>query len=105
MNTNKKENEIQIELTEDIAQGTYANLAVIAHSSSEFVLDFIRILPGTPKAKVQSRIILTPENAKRLAFALQENLIRFENAFGPIGINQKIGFAPDIELTDIKGEA
>ena len=105
MNTKKQDNEIQIELTEEIAQGTYANLAVIAHSSSEFVLDFIRVLPGTPKARVQSRIILTPENAKRLAFALQENLIRFEDAFGPIGANQNLGFAPDIELTDIKGEA
>jgi hypothetical protein len=62
---NKKGNtEIQIELSEETAQGTYANLAIIAHSSSEFILDFIRLVPGVPKAKVQSRIILTPENAK-----------------------------------------
>ena len=67
MMENKKGNaEIQIELSEEIAQGTYANLAIIAHSSSEFILDFIRLVPGVPKAKVQSRIILTPENAKRL---------------------------------------
>jgi hypothetical protein len=70
MMENKKGNaEIQIELSEEIAQGTYANLAIIAHSSSEFILDFIRLVPGVPKAKVQSRIILTPENAKRLLYA------------------------------------
>jgi len=75
---NKKPNELQIEITEDIAQGTYANLAVIAHSDSEFIIDFARIVPGSPKAKVQSRIILTPENAKRLLFALQDNIEKFE---------------------------
>jgi Protein of unknown function (DUF3467). len=75
---NKKPNELQIEITEDIAQGTYANLAVIAHSDSEFIIDFARIVPGSLKAKVQSRIILTPENAKRLLFALQDNIEKFE---------------------------
>ena len=77
-NNSGKTNEIQVELTDDIAQGTYANLAVIAHSSSEFIIDFIRIVPGTQKAKVKSRIILTPDNAKRLLFALQDNLKKFE---------------------------
>ena len=71
-------NGIQIELTDEMAQGTYANLAIIAHSSSEFILDFIRIVPGTQKAKVKSRIILTPDNAKRLLMALQDNLNKFE---------------------------
>ena len=75
---NPKQNQIQIELTDEIAQGVYANLAVIAHSPSEFVLDFIRIVPGTSKAKVQSRIILTPDNAKRLLAALQDNIRKFE---------------------------
>lgn len=77
-------NQIQIELPEDIAQGTYANLAVITHSSSEFVLDFIRMLPGVPKAKVKSRVILSPEHAKRLLLALNDNVNRYENMFGVI---------------------
>lgn len=76
---NKPVNEIQIELNEEVAQGTYANLAVIAHSVSEFIIDFIRVVPGMPKAKVKSRIILTPDNAKRLLLALQENIQKFEN--------------------------
>lgn len=70
--------EIQIELTEDTAQGSYANLAIISHSNSEFILDFVRIIPGTPKAKVQSRIIMTPDNAERLLRALQDNLMKFK---------------------------
>lgn len=80
-NVNPK-NEIQIELSEETAQGTYANLAVIAHSSSEFIIDFIRVVPGAPKAKVQSRVILTPDNAKRLLFALQDNIAKFEEQKG-----------------------
>ena len=78
MGTDNKSNEIQVELSEEMAQGTYANLAVIAHSASEFILDFIRVVPGTPKAQVKSRIILTPDNAKRLLLALQDNLKKFE---------------------------
>jgi hypothetical protein len=77
-NNNPQQNQIQVELTDEIAQGTYANLAIIAHSPSEFILDFIRIVPGTQKAKVKSRIILTPDNAKRLLLALQDNVRRFE---------------------------
>ena len=71
-------NEIQVELSAETAQGTYANLAVISHSASEFILDFIRVVPGTPKAQVKSRIILTPDNAHRLYLALQDNLKKFE---------------------------
>ena len=71
-------NEIQVELTDEMAQGVYSNLAIIAHSSSEFIIDFIRVVPGSPKAKVKSRIILTPDNAKRLLFALQDNINKFE---------------------------
>jgi len=80
----KKRNQISIELSEEMAEGEYANLATIAHSNSEFVIDFIRLMPGTPKAKVKSRIIVTPEHAKRLLFALQENIDKFEDAFGTI---------------------
>ena len=84
---NKKKNQINIELNEDIAQGIYSNLAVITHSSSEFVIDFIRVMPGIPKAKVKSRIVLTPEHAKRLMMALKDNIAKFES------INGKIKFA------------
>lgn len=77
MEENKPTNEIQIELSEEVAQGTYANLAIISHSASEFILDFIRVVPGAPKAQVKSRIILTPDNAQRLFFALQDNLKKF----------------------------
>ena len=68
-NNKPANNEIQIELSEEMAQGTYANLAIISHSSSEFILDFIRVVPGAPKAQVKSRVILTPDNAQRLLFA------------------------------------
>ena len=84
MSEDQKDNHINIELSEDNAEGVYANLAMIAHSNSEFVLDFIRLMPGVPKAKVKSRVILTPEHAKRLLEALQENVNKFEKAFGPI---------------------
>jgi hypothetical protein len=76
--------EIQIELPEDIAQGTYANLSIIAHSASEFIIDFVRLVPNVPKAKVHSRIILTPENAKRLFYALEDNISKYEAAGGYI---------------------
>ncbi|MDR1500951.1 MAG: DUF3467 domain-containing protein, partial [Prevotella sp.] len=77
-------------------QGTYSNLAIIAHSSSEFVIDFVRILPGLPKAKVKSRIILTPEHAKRLLYALNENINRFEAQNGPVSADNSAGFLPPI---------
>lgn len=76
--------QINIELKEDVAQGTYSNLAIITHSNSEFVVDFVRIVPGTAKAQVKSRIILTPEHAKRLMLALQDNVSKFEKINGPI---------------------
>ena len=79
-----KENQINIELSEEIAEGEYANLAMIAHSSSEFVIDFIRLMPGIPKAKVKARIVITPEHAKRLLAALGDNIRRFEDSFGEI---------------------
>lgn len=77
-------NQISIELPEDVAEGTYANLAVISHSDAEFILDFIRMVPNVPKAKVKSRIILTPQHAKRLMRALAENLRKFEQQHGGI---------------------
>lgn len=80
----KGQQQLNIELSEDVAQGVYSNLAVITHSSSEFVLDFVRIMPGVPKANVKSRIILTPEHAKRLLLALQDNIKKYEAIHGPI---------------------
>lgn len=77
-------NQINIELSEEIAEGVYANLAMIAHSNSEFVIDFIRLMPGVPKAKVKSRIVVTPEHAKRLLNALQDNIDKYEDTFGSI---------------------
>lgn len=82
-NKNKK-GQINIELDEKIAQGIYSNLAIINHSQSEFVVDFITIMPGVPKSKVKSRIVLTPQHAKRLLKALNDNVKRFENAHGKI---------------------
>lgn len=85
MNENQKpQNQFNIELDEETAQGVYSNLAVITHSNAEFVLDFIRLMPGAPKAKVKSRIILTPEHAKRLVAALMDNIAKYESTFGPI---------------------
>jgi hypothetical protein len=78
------QNQINIELSEEIAEGIYSNLAMIAHSNSEFVIDFIRLMPGVPKAKVKSRIVITPEHAKRFLFALKDNIEKYENSFGPI---------------------
>jgi hypothetical protein len=84
MSDQKIPNQISIELNEEVAQGTYSNLAVITHSSSEFVIDFVRIMPGVPKAQVKSRIILTPEHAKRLVSALMDNISKYEMIHGPI---------------------
>ena len=71
------ENELNIELSNDVAQGSYSNLAIITHSSSEFILDFIRLMPGVPKAQVNNRIIMNAEHAKRLYLALQDNISKF----------------------------
>jgi hypothetical protein len=80
----QRKGQINIDLKEDVAQGVYSNLAVITHSSAEFVLDFVRVMPGVPKAEVKSRIILTPEHAKRFFNALKDNLEKFEKMHGPI---------------------
>lgn len=94
--------QLQIELKEDVAQGIYANLAIIAHSSSEFIVDFARILPGVPKACVKSRIVLAPEHAKRLLRALEDNIGKYERVFGPIRIPEEQQIPP---IMNVKGEA
>jgi hypothetical protein len=99
-----QENQLNIELSAEVAEGIYSNLAVISHSSSEFVIDFIRIMPGTPKANVKSRIILTPEHAKRLLFALQENISKYEAQNGKIKVPEN-SFIPPIPMGFGGGEA
>jgi hypothetical protein len=89
MNENKNQNQLQIELPQDVAQGEYANFAIITHSSSDFIIDFARVLPGVPKAQVKNRVILAPEHAKRLLGALQENIVRYEREYGAIKIPNK----------------
>jgi len=81
-------NQLNIELSEEVAEGVYSNLAIITHSNSEFVIDFVRIMPGVPKAKVKSRIVLTPQHAKRLMRALAENVSKFEQVHGAIKDNE-----------------
>lgn len=92
------ENQINIELTEEIAEGIYSNLAIITHSNQEFILDFIKMMPGIPKAKVKARIVLTPQHAKRFMKALNENIRKYESQNGEIadmedfpGINMNFG--------------
>ena len=102
MNEVKKAAGIEIQLDEQIAQGNYCNLAIIAHSTSEFILDFATMLPGLPKARVKSRVVLTPEHAKRLLLSLQENITRYENNIGKINIPTK---QPMIDPFGSKGNA
>ena len=83
-----KQQGIDVELDAEVAQGHYSNLAIISHSTSEFIIDFAAILPGLPKAKVRSRVILTPEHAKRLLMSLQDNIARYESNVGRIELQQ-----------------
>ncbi len=94
MEDDKLTQQINIELNEEIAQGTYSNLAIITHSPSEFVLDFVRIVPGVNKAQVKSRIIITPEHAKRLLSALRENISKYESLHGTVNENKGGGHIP-----------
>ena len=101
MSETKKQG-IEIQLDEQVGQGNYCNLAIITHSTSEFIVDFATMLPGLPKARVRSRIVLTPEHAKRLLLSLHENVTRYESAFGPISIRAK---QPTIDPFGGKGNA
>ncbi len=87
-------NQINIELPEDVSEGIYSNLAIISHSHSEFVIDFIRMIPNVPKAKVKSRVIITPEHAKRFLKALADNVGKFEAQYGPIAEKGKSELPP-----------
>lgn len=100
-----QDKQLNIEISAEVAEGTYANLAIISHSTSEFLLDFIRIMPGTPKAKVKSRVILTPEHTKRLMMALQENIARFEAHHGKIKLPEGEMSVPNVPMSFGGGEA
>jgi hypothetical protein len=95
-NQKENQNQLNIELSEEVAEGIYSNLAIITHSNSEFVLDFVRIMPGVPKAKVKARVLLTPQHAKRLLNALAENINKYEDNFGEITIQDDF---PGLPLT------
>jgi len=105
MEENTDKSQLNIELNEDVAQGTYSNLAIITHSSSEFVVDFVRIMPGVSKANVKSRIILTPEHAKRLLLALEDNVRKFEKVNGPIRLGGNDPMVPPINFGGPPAEA
>ncbi len=93
MENQQNDNQLNIELSEEVAEGIFSNLAIITHSNTEFVVDFIRVMPGIPKAKVKSRIILTPEHAKRLLTALEDNIEKFEKINGRIKLpDENAGF-------------
>ena len=98
-NKNEIEQQINVEISEEMAEGVYSNLAMIAHSNSEFILDFIRMMPGVPKAKVKARVILTPEHAKRLLAALKDNIRKYEENYGDIRHSED----PDIPFMNFGG--
>lgn len=86
---NSEDNKMSLELRPEVAAGTYSNLAIITHSHSEFIIDFAKMLPGMPKPDICSRIIMTPEHAKRLLAALTDNVSKYENNFGPISLESQ----------------
>jgi hypothetical protein len=88
--TKPNQNQINIELPAEVANGVYANLAIISHSPTEFVVDFIQVLPGTPKAQVRSRVILAPQHAKRLLYALKDNIDKYERTQGEIDLGESV---------------
>jgi hypothetical protein len=96
---------LDIELNEEIAEGIYSNFAIITHSQTEFIVDFVRMMPGVPKGKVKSRIILAPQHAKRLLMALGDNLARYEHAFGEVEINDQQGAPIPLNFGGQTGQA
>lgn len=91
MSEKENPNSLNIELSEEVAEGVYSNLAIITHSNAEFIVDFVRIMPGVPKARVKSRIVLTPQHAKRLLHALSDNIHKFEANHGTIKETEGMG--------------
>lgn len=95
---------IDIDLSVEVAQGKYANLAIVTHSSSEFVVDFAKMMPGLPKPEVQTRVIVTPEHAKRLLATLRDNLAKYEKTYGEIRVNEPIAMKIPLNFENM-GEA
>ena len=93
-NNEQQQNQINIELNEEMAEGIYSNLAIITHSNAEFVIDYILVMPGIPKAKVKSRVLLTPQHAKRLLKALADNIKKYEAVHGEIKDTESIQGIP-----------
>jgi hypothetical protein len=91
---NKDENQLNIELSEDVALGVYSNFSIITHSPSEMVCDFIQMMPGMPKGKVRTRVLMTPQNAKRFMRALIDNVQKYEQHFGVIDDSENPGIPP-----------
>ena len=103
MSEGKKQKGLNIELSEQVAEGTYSNLAIINHSPSEFVVDFIKVMPGVPKAKVNSRIIITPEHAKKFSIALNDNISKYEKKYEEIkDFNELPKFPLDVNSQQTK---
>ncbi len=100
MENKKKKHQIQIELENNIGQGEYVNFAIVTHSPAEFVMDFVRVLPGMNKSKVKSRLIMAPMHAKTLMHALKDNINKFENKFGEIEIPSQDGPSPQFKMPD-----
>jgi hypothetical protein len=100
MEKENKKHQIKIELDDSVGQGEYVNLAIVTHSPAEFVMDYIRILPGMTKSKVKSRIIMAPMHAKTLMMALQDNIKKYENKFGEIKVNKGEGAPQNFKLPD-----
>lgn len=98
----ENKNQFQIAVTPDVEDGVYSNLAVITHSSAEFILDFIRMLPNGGNPKVKSRVVMAPEHAKRLMYALSDNIAKYEKAFGPIDLHASVGGG---SMSEPRGEA
>lgn len=99
----KEEGRLSIGLSEDIAKGIYSNMALITHSPTEMVIDFVALLPGMPKPPVCSRVIMAPQHAKRLLFALQDNIAKYEKMFGKIEINEGKTYVPPV--SEFHGDA
>ena len=100
-----KDKELDLELDDTVAEGEYSNLVVISHSTSEFVLDFVRLMPGVSKARVKSRIVLAPEHAKRLLLSLQENIERYEALVGKIQLPTLPSDEANLAMKFLAGEA
>jgi hypothetical protein len=98
-------NQLNIEINEETAEGIYSNLAIISHSNAEFILDFIRVVPGVPKARVKARVIMTPQHMKRLYLAMQDNIQKFETQFGKIELHDMDMGMPQMNFSGPTGMA